>query len=91
MEDKLIEGLSEEVARRFIVLYERITLITGEICALANAIEVLSLQDNFGDVELGYFGNIIGEKCREIGTLLDGFVSYPTVYLELKKGEAKYA
>lgn len=90
MESRLFEGLRKDVAQQYVNLYERITLITGEVCALAKAIEVLSIQDNFGDVGLGYFGSIINEKCREIDNLLDGFVSYPTIYLELKERKAEY-
>lgn len=86
MGSRLIEGLEEDVARQYVNLYERIYSITGEICALGKAIEVLSLQDNFGECELGYLGSIVVEKGREIDTIMDGFVSYPSVYLELKEG-----
>lgn len=91
MENRFIEGLRKDIAERYINLYERLNILTGTIGALGKAIEVLSLQDNSGEVELGFFGNLIEEKCREIDTLLDGFISYPSVYLALKKGEVEYA
>ena len=84
MGSRLIGGLEEDVARRYVNLYERLTHISGEICALGKAIEILSLQDNAKEVGLNYLGSIIEEKGHEIDNLMECFVSYSTIYLELK-------
>lgn len=86
MNSRLIEGMQEDVARQFVTLYDRITHITGEICSLGKAIEVVSMHSD-SDIEfVSNLGSLINEKSEEICLLIDDFVSYPTIYLALKKG-----
>ena len=85
MENRLIEGMEEDVAKKYVELYEHITRITCEIDALGKAIETISLYGNSDTFYLGYLGSIIEEKSDEICTLIDSFVLYPTIYFELKE------
>lgn len=84
MQRTIIGGLEADVAQKYVILYERITHITGEICSLGKAIEVVSMHSD-SDIEfLSNLGSLINEKSEEICLLIDDFVSYPTIYLALR-------
>ena len=89
MNSRLIEGMQEDVARELVKIHERTTQLAREVGALGKAIEILSSNFDSKEFDVGYFGGIIHEKSDEIFTLIDDFVSYPTIYLALNEGKKR--